>query len=71
MERIAGVMSREKKNPRKTTEIWWVDTYYGKETAEEVAKALAPIVGKVKPKKWTFTKSHYDVIVVVGENVAK
>ncbi|MBW2254852.1 MAG: LytR C-terminal domain-containing protein [Deltaproteobacteria bacterium] len=55
------------KNPRVTSEIWWVS---GDQESEEKAKALgtalADTLGTVQPQEWTFGASAYDVILVVG-----
>jgi hypothetical protein len=57
------------KNPRVTSEIWWVP---GHDSAEEKAGALsaslAEVLGPVQPQEWTFGESAYDVIVVVGRD---
>lgn len=57
------------KNLRKVSELWWV-TDDGETFASNVASALAPKLGKLSAKKWTFSKTPYDLIVVIGDTKA-
>lgn len=56
------------KNPREVSEVF----YYGhSEMSEEavgpVLKTIRPVAGKIQPKPWTYSKTLYDIIVVVGK----
>ncbi|MBW2254773.1 MAG: hypothetical protein JRI25_09280 [Deltaproteobacteria bacterium] len=56
------------KNPRVTSEIWWVPGHSSEEKASALATALADALGTVQPQEWTFSESPYDVILVVGRD---
>ncbi len=59
------------KNPREVTQVFW---YAHSEMSEEavgpVLKAIRPVAGKLVPAPWTYSKTLYDVIVVVGKKKA-
>lgn len=62
--RVIFVRGPAAKNPRKTSEVWWVESEWD---GQDIAAVLEPAIGSVVPKKWTFGPSVFPVIVVVGD----
>jgi len=59
------------KNPRVTSEIWWVPgPTSSSEVSAALSAALADVLGPIEPQEWTFGDNGYDVILVVGREKA-
>jgi len=62
------VADENTKNPRETSEIWYTGAGLKKDAAR-IAEQLAPLIGPVAPKPWTWG-GPYRVLVIVGERKA-
>jgi len=64
---ISGPAAR---NPRETSEIWYVKgSDQGQDAAQQLAGLLGAVLGPIQPQEWTWG-GPYDVIVVVGATKA-